>query len=195
MPRATIAASVLVVLLGAQAAKAQEAVELPTLYHPTKLGDKWVEVISGKDRIFGITAVEVKNGATVVTVSEFIDDKPRNMIEVVSVSESGIAEHEHPGTKYDPPVWVLKVEQPGVSWNEGKSIPENGQLLGKRTVRAPEEVTVPAGKFLAIPVVFEDTYRGQNRKVIRWFAPTVGEVRLTVDDKVVRELKSFTPAK
>jgi hypothetical protein len=81
---------------------------------------------------------------------------------------------------------VLKAGlKPGGSW----AVPDGGELK----VYGPEVVEVPAGRFTALRVVWEQG----GGTLTSWYAPGVGEVKRVVtrggEERVFRTLKSFRP--
>jgi hypothetical protein len=200
--RRLLSAGASLCLLAAVAA-AQTSVEQPTqgFYSPTTVGTKWVIASSegAKDRTFEVTAIEDKDGAKIVTVSE-----GQKVAWVDSVSAKGVYRIQGGETKFDPPICQLKLpHKPGDKWDL-----EGGQLKGTMTVFEREQVEVPAGKYKAIrlELVEPTPRRGLGGKApvapkwTFWYAPDVGLVKVirTGPSGVpafVQEMKSFTPSK
>jgi hypothetical protein len=150
-------------------------------YFPTTVGAKWVyETPDGKDETAVVAVVE-KDGDDFV-VSRETGTGNRSAYTKMVVSADGLRqEREFTGGKLG---WVLKANvKDGDSWD----MPEGG----KRTVHGPEEVEVPAGKFTALRVEWENS----GGKYSSWYAPGVGEVKRVMKrgetETVSRALKSF----
>jgi hypothetical protein len=169
-------------LLGAPATAAPVPKVKGSPYHfPTTVGAKWVyETPDGGLESAVVSAVE-KDGDDLVVSREGVDGTRTAYTKVV-VSLDGLRqEREFTGGKVG---WVLKANvKAGDSWD----MPEGG----KRTVHGPEVVEVPAGKFTALRVEFEQS--GGN--YTSWYAPGVGEVKRVMkrgeSETVTRALKSF----
>jgi hypothetical protein len=180
----------------ASAAPAPEIVR-PPIYYPTKVGAKWVCTDEfGRDRSFSVTEVEDKEGAKIVTVSEEMMGG-KVLFEVMAVSEKGLFKLQAGEFKNKPPLYELRLPiKVGNKWDW--TIPSQPRVMeykGTRTVQKEETVTVPAGTYSAIPVVFEGTRAGRPYRYTSWYASNVGLVKKRVDQGN-REmvLKSFTPA-
>lgn len=153
-------------------------------YHfPTTVGAKWVyETPDGGLESAVVSAVE-KDGDDLIVSREGVDGTRTAYTKTV-VSPDGLRqEREFTGGKLG---WVLKsTAKAGDSWD----MPEGG----KRTVHGPEAVEVPAGKFTALRVEWEQS----GGKCTSWYAPGVGEVKRVMKwgetETVTRALKSFTP--
>jgi hypothetical protein len=127
-----------------------------------------------------VAAVDTEGDSLVVT-RKGIDGTGTVYSKMIVSSEGLRQEREATDGKLG---WVLKATlKTGSSWD----MPEGG----KRTVYGPDEITVPAGKFKALRVVWEQ--RGGT--MISWYAPGVGEIKRVEkrgDTEIVhRTLKSF----
>lgn len=99
-------------------APAQPAPKIePPLYFPTKVGTKWVQSTPDGERTFEVTAVEEKDGATLVVVTQVVG-RWRQVCQVVSVSERGLYRVEASDQiLLLPPLCVLLLpHKPGDSW-------------------------------------------------------------------------------
>jgi hypothetical protein len=165
----------------AVAAPVPKAVHAVPLYFPTTVGAKWVyETPNGQIETAVVSAVE-KDGDDLIVSREGADGT-RTAYAKVIVSPDGLRqEREATGGKVG---WVLKsTVNAGDSWD----MPEGGT----RTVFGPEEVEVPAGKFHALRVEYEQF----GAKYTSWYAPNVGEVKRVMKrdqaETVPRALKAF----
>lgn len=173
----------------------------PVHFHPTSVGDTWERDIPdsrGTPFISTVTAVEWKNGVAAVTVETTRRSNPvvagklpsESFVYKVLVSETGIDCTQFRDEQFDPPVrWLGLPVKAGEVWSAGR---------WRRTAREPEEVTVRAGKFTAIPVVEIWDLKGTGSFCItEWYAPRVGVVRKTSTENGVEtpltELTKFSP--
>lgn len=153
------------------------------IYFPTAVGAKWVyEDTDGETEEVEVYEVE-KDGDNVVVGRRRVGETVPYTKMIVSAD--GLRQ---PPDREGEKGWVLKSKlKAGESWE----VPGGG----KRTVSGPEEVKVPAGKYQALKVVWED----DGRTLTSWYAPGVGEVKRTVKrdgvEIVYRSLKSFTEGK
>jgi hypothetical protein len=99
--------------------------------------------------------------------------------------------------KIDPPACLLKLPHKDRAEWAYDCPAQDGGLVGVKatnTAYGPEEVVVPAGKYMAIRVEHAGTSNGKATKATFWYAPEVGLVKMLCDG-VVQELKSVTPGK
>jgi hypothetical protein len=173
----------------------------PVYYHPTMVGTKWVYQSGDIESVSFISKVETIRGTKRVTI-DYDSDWERPASQIVEVSETGMiaarAKWEKNGPRYvmlNAPFevrncWKVKqLSQP--------SEPEKRETEFIREIVGFERVKVPAGTFEAI-VVEEYFWVGELRVPEgskTWYAPNVGVVQVTRDDKIVCVLKSFTPGK
>jgi hypothetical protein len=160
--------------------------ESARLCFPTKVGDRMVSTLEGKELVCVITKVEkVADGIQVTQeYDDGMDVRRPNM--VVVVSDKGLLITEYSGRKIDPPTWWLKL--PHVANNEWPDSIGGGT----RKTAGWEEVTVPAGKIRAMRVERFDA-KGQANTTY-WYAPGLGCIKWASAMRT-RELKSFTPGK
>lgn len=167
--------------LPAVAAPVPKALQAVPLYFPTTVGAKWVyETPNGQIETAVVSAVE-KDGDDLIVSREGADGTRTAYTKVILSPDGLRQEREATGGKLG---WVLKsTVKAGDSWD----MPEGG----KRTVFGPEEVEVPAGKFQALRVEYEQL----GAKYSSWYAPNVGEVKRVMKrdqtETVSRALKSF----
>jgi hypothetical protein len=172
----------LVALLAAasSAAPVPKAMKGNAIYFPTTVGARWVyETDTGVETA---EVSEVEKAGDDWIVSRKGVDGTRTAYTKVVVSADGLRQEREPTDgKLG---WVLRAKlTAGDSWE----LPGGGE----RTVHGPEEVEVPAGKYQALRVVWEQ--RGGTFS--SWYAPGVGEVKRTEKrgdtETVRRALKSF----
>lgn len=165
-----------------------------TVYFPTKVGTKWTYDSDGKEQIETVTAVEKKDGATIVTV-ELKDEFGRKSQFKMRASEQGLFQLTGVGfaTKH-PPSCLLKLpHEAGQRWEAYTGA--RGSGFGTLTAFGPEKIKVPAGEFEAIRVETTFPQFDKDDTVAKyWYAPKVGLVKYEFD-KQVRVLKSFRAAK
>lgn len=167
-------------------------------YFPLQVGHKWEYVRSqGRDTwVEEVTAEEEKNGATFYTVTRWWGER-RGFDEIYRVDKEGVARVRRGSKEFDPPWLVVKKNvTAGDRWpfktNIATKEPEGMELL----VGQPEEVTVPAGTFTAVPITFRNTDRLDRGPMTYWYAADVGLVKSVIEkDAMPIELKAFTPAK
>lgn len=153
------------------------------VYFPTTVGAKWVYERDGRgDEIVSVSAAEKVEGG--VAVARTAGEGNGTVYAKVVVSATGLRQDREGPTGDAVPVWLLKTGvRPGDSWEVADG--------GKRTVHEPEKVTVPAGTFTAVRVVWDR----EGEQQTFWYAPGIGEVKRVVkrgDNEVVtRALKSY----
>jgi hypothetical protein len=152
----------------------------PVPYFPTAVGARWAyDRGGGREEVVEVSAVEKVDGELVVSRSSV--DGPVTQYTKMVVTPTGLRQDQYnsgPST-----VWVLRTDvRPGGSWDT----PE-----GKRSVHGPERIEVPAGKFDALRVEWEQA----GSRMVSWYAPGVGEVKRVErrggEEIVFRVLTSF----
>jgi len=166
----------------------------PPLYYPTKVGTKWVYSEDGIERTLVVEAVERGHGGLAVTVAT-VDGGGRVAHEKVVVSPGGLARLVTEEGQRE----LLRVpHEKGDTWDYAIGSPELLLAVLTATAAGEENVTVPAGKFVAARVDYELTTpvpQEQKSRWTCWYALGVGLVKMEYDGKVFRALKSFTPGK
>jgi hypothetical protein len=203
MPRTTL--SVLVGLLFVPVAgSAPKLKDVPApVYFPTTVGDRWVTEYkyptSTAEVTEVVTAVETKEGVTVVTIARQVNGAVDPDVSQMRVSDKGLFRVSNLGTVFDAPYCVLKRPlKPGMTWTSEVIRAGTTSTTFKYTAAKEEDVEVPAGKFRAYRLDVEYERGGEAKKSSIWYAPKVGVVRHEVFDPVsgyVKVLKSFTPGK
>jgi hypothetical protein len=185
------------------AAAAPAPKDPPAEYYPTAVGTKWVYVDKdGVEEAREVTAAERVDGGLLVTVRR-ADGGP---FEQVAVSSGRIDRVSASRFTFAKPYSLLKLPpKAGDSWDfdiDFDIAAQPGLLpqAGTMTVGKPETVEVPAGKFLAVPVVKMVTDQNGNRlaaaeQYTHWYASGVGLVKWTAPNGRSLVLKSFTPGK
>ena len=150
-------------------------------YYPLKPGTKWtyhVDAGNGKK-------VEVSNQ---ITKDETIDGNSMALLETIvngsvvstehlSSTAEGVFRCRYNGIEVEPPLCIFKYPmKEEATWEaEAKIGPQ--QLKVKSTSGKLVEVTTPAGKYKAAPVVTETEINGTKIKTKLWFAAEVGIVK------------------
>jgi hypothetical protein len=189
----------LVFVAGSLAAPQAKSPGQPT-YYPTVVGTKWVYQEEGKrERACEVTEVEVKGEETLVTVEDTTNGHPYDSI---SISPKGLYRVRAFNIPLNDPYCVLRFPvKEGDTWKH-ENKPQRLLKVTARTftVKAIEEVEVPAGKYKAVRV--EHVITSSNGKALdpvdrfeEWYAPDVGVVKSTLNGETIRVLKSFTAGK
>ena len=170
----------------------------PHYYYPTVVGDTWE---TDKGAMQTVTAVEKKGEAVLVTVDYKNPKWPLLKADAITyrVSEDGVYQQGNPGDPNAavPPYGMLRLPlAPGVPY-------EVGRCGAVKTNYGPEEVTVGAGTFRAVRVVEEavDDKTGNVVRTTLWYAPRVGQIKLTdvlivggkEKTRIAAEMAKFTP--
>ncbi len=158
----------------------------PPLYFPTAVGAKWVyEKVNGPDETVTVSKVETVGGEFVVSRAGANGNELQYV--KVTVSAAGLRQNREDGNGQLVSVDLLRAKfRDGDSW----PVPDGG----KRTIRGPEPIEVPAGKFTAVKVTWEH----DGQQLTSWYAPGVGEIKRVEKigdgkERVTRLLKSFQP--
>jgi hypothetical protein len=154
-----------------------------------------------------VTAVKKTDAGLVITLSQKMEGSEYGGTDTFLLSEKGLFTTGTSLTgpdikgerrwKIDPPACLLKLpHKAGNKWEYHVKAQPGGLVGGKamKTAHGPEEVVVPAGKFMAIRVEYRATTKGKETTATFWYAPGVGLVKM-VDGDTVQELKSFRPGK
>jgi hypothetical protein len=157
----------------------------PPNYFPLKEGSKsyYRVEIPGQPALTAIihlAKIETIDGVALARL-EMIIQGQINATEHVSSDERGIFRHRYNGSPINKPLCLLKNPvNPGESWQQDCEIgTEKAKIMCK--VGHEEEVTVPAGKFKAIPVFVEGESGGMKATNTYWFAAEVGMVKQTIE--------------
>ncbi|MBP3955678.1 hypothetical protein J8F10_10335 [Gemmata sp. G18] len=144
MTRLFITLFVFVTLVALAPAAPVPPAQKPALYYPTSVGAKWVYEWGGSDRTEQVTAVDEKDGKTVVTIGVLVGEKTRPYRKIL-VSEKGVffGTIGLEETKFPYPMLKLPAKA-GDRWDW--EVTEGGRKV-VCIVGAVEEVEVPTGKF------------------------------------------------
>jgi hypothetical protein len=169
--------------LPAFAAPLPREIQAP-LYFPTTVGAKWVYLKdNGQEERIEVSEVEKTGEGWIVSRSGTHGNAI--VYSKVKVTLAGLSKDLENGDDKPAVDWVLKSNvRSGESWEAPDGT--------KRTIRDPEAVVVPAGKFTAVRV---ETESG-GTTTVSWYAAGVGEVKRVVrregaKEVVTRSLKSF----
>jgi hypothetical protein len=167
-------------------------------------GTKTPDALANVTTIKEVVKVEAKDGKTVATFESVLDFGPgaglnkEKSREDVVIEAAGVSSVRGGSPKPQPPLPMLKYPvKAGVIFTETTK-DGDVELTTTVTVKDAVEVSVPAGKFKAVPV--ETTVGGKTEKVTTtaWYAEGVGVVRQAyVADKltITLELKKYIPGK
>jgi len=183
--------------IAAPARKAKET----DLYFPTKVGDTLVYEVKAGDATNEftevVTKVEPLGDAVLVSLSRRVGTEDR-LKEKVAVASNGLARRWFAQRELDPPHPLLKLT-PGGTWTVEGAAAKNPRKSAYAEGKA-EEISVPAGKYQAIPVEETLSTAVKGSSITHWYAPRVGLIKSVarVGDSgpsVTTTLKSFTPGK
>lgn len=163
---------------------------------PLQMGSKWeyVDAAGKPSHVEEVTAIEERDGAKVVTVTRTREGKEATK-SIFRVDKEGVSRVSLGPLEYSPPLLFVK---PAVKENEkwtSQLTVGSSEVEYEVTVGKAEEVTVPAGKFTAIPVRQQNLRNKSAAQLEYWFAPNVGLVKSGTTRGLVTELKTFTPGK
>jgi hypothetical protein len=121
------------------------------------------------------------------------------VVEKLALRGDGLYRDGAEGMEMAPPLCLLQLpHKPGDTWKAASTLGAT-PVSGTFTAGEEEEVTVPAGKFRAVPVTSQDFRIGNvSMRLACWYVSGKGLVkqRLEVGGRVeVLELEKFTPAK
>ncbi|QDU20565.1 hypothetical protein ETAA1_25200 [Urbifossiella limnaea] len=174
-------------------------------YFPTTVGARWVYVLSREgerdiESELEVTAVRNRrDGARAVTTYHKYGAGyvPYQML---NVSARGVGVVAAIGGDFGEPFWLLRTPaEAGKKWDVVLDIVGVGVVrTAKATAHGPEWVEVPAGKYRAVRVEMDLTFRDERRVTTTWYAAGIGMVKEKVEEvngTTVEVLKSFTPGK
>src|SRR5579872_635928 len=145
-------------------------------YYPLKKGSKWeyeVTMTDGKkhDESVEVADVELKDGKIIATVKKSSPGVIGTY--VYSADETTILELKWNDIKHEPPIPRLKFPlKKGENWSLKKDDVELTWVVGEHV-----EVTVPAGKFNAIPITYTEAVGTLRVKNTLHYADGVGFIR------------------
>ncbi|MBP3956276.1 hypothetical protein J8F10_13380 [Gemmata sp. G18] len=196
---------VLILSVGSAAPVPKHLVPKEALYHAHTPGirfawDHKYDRMEPEATVMVVTDVDRQAEGHVVSMGFVIKEQVAVIREKVRVSDRGVALVEYGGCKVDPPMWLLKLPlKPGEQW-ETTTVMQEAEQKFRHTVGKPEWVEVPAGRFMAVPVVqeFLDVFGMDNGAEIKrvpekhWYAPGIGCIKTTVSTHRTSVLKSIS---
>jgi hypothetical protein len=199
---------VLFLLAGANETRPGQKDDATPTYFPLQAGNLWRFRIEEGGRVAVATTtiarIETIDGVQLARLEASSDGKVR-AVEHLRQTEQGVFRYREDEKAISPPVCLLQYPvKAGAKWNGEITVnTPQGKKTGKYFCETKDEaVTVPAGKFQAIRVVFrhESVHDGLKRVITTtyWFVNDVGIVRQTVeagDLKINMELEKFDRAK
>jgi hypothetical protein len=187
-----------VLLAPLAAAPVPKAAKAKPDYYPLGMGTKWEYVRNENPNDVWheeVTGVEEQGGAKVATVHIKPTNNPTGYDTSYQVDKDGWYFVSQAGVLYDPPAKFVSADpKPGDSW-EVKYTMNGTEYEATATVGAEEEVTVPAGKYTALPITMTFTKPPQRRPYTNWIVPGVGMVKQVAGGRTTQELKSYTDGK
>jgi hypothetical protein len=199
-------------LLSTFSAPPPKPVDQP-VYFPTAVGTKWETLLSGQPNgedirySYSIAGVEEKDGQKIVSVKRHVGDTTidagryqlsQDGITVVPSARAARG-RANPMQKPNDPMTVLEFPiKKDESWKWAGKLPTGADSAVTRTIRAIEEITVPAGKFRAVKIEVVQTRTNSgvvewNMKSTEWYAEGVGRIK-HVAENLTEEMTKFTPA-
>ena len=197
MTRALAALPAVAFLLGvAPAAPVPPEANKPVFYYPTERGTELVYESSGGGTVkHVVTAVEKKDGALVVTLTQVLDNGQSLPHEKMVVTEKGLTRTEISGSALTPPLVMLRVPHPkGDKWEFAVSGAwGNGvEVKGTKVAVGVEKLKLPIGELDAVRVDSDYTLNGNNMKATFWYSPRVGVTQINQAQGQSLKLKSVT---
>jgi hypothetical protein len=170
-------------------------------YYPLVVGERRVYQEGGREFVEEVTGVEAKDGGTRATLTHSTSRWDTWQVEEF-VKDGAVFRSRIGKEAFDPPFRLLDLRlKAGAKWEAVATVADStaAGYAGEMAAGEEEEVTVPAGKFKAIPVTWTVTTAGgeplpKPRVYAFWYAQGVGQVKYTHPDGE-RVLKSFTPGK
>lgn len=158
----------------------------PVYYFPVTPGATWVY----EGNTYVVEKVENEKGAKIVSVVS-VSDGRKTPGEVMQVSETGLMRLSTGGPLFDVPLPMLQGPfRVGTTWE----IKTSG-AQGQAKIISLEPIKVPAGTFEAVCVELEQSPGGRPRTIRAWYAPGVGLLKMTENDREIWLLQAFTPGK
>lgn len=170
--------------------------------YPYDMGTRWEYIRNGDPKtvqVEEVVEVEEKDGV-VRFKTDITTPTGEKQFEWYTIKDGEIVLSANSGSTFDPPMLIRKdVMATGDEWavEWGTKVDNQATYTAKQTltVGKAEELTTPAGKFTAIPVIRK--YNGATTGMTMWYADGVGMIKHTQDGQKepVQELKSFTRGK
>jgi hypothetical protein len=173
-------------------------------YYPLAKGNTWTYRISAPGATLTlkmtieVTEIEVKGGKTIAKLESRNPDQPgKSQTAEIIADAKGVYRSSALDLKLDQPLTIIKYPIKAETWTETVTAAEK-KLKATLTAKEAVEVTVPAGKFKAIPIKAVTELGGNQATLTTWYADGVGIVKQTADlgdIELVMELDKFTPGK
>ena len=194
-----VAGIVIVIAIGlpGEAQAPRDNQKLPD-YYPLKPGTKWTYLVdAGGGKTVAVTNQIAKNetidGKSMARSETIVNGSVVASEHLTSTAE-GVFRCRYNGVEVSPPVCILKYPFKENAMWEANATVGSEQLKLKGVSGKLEQVTTPAGKYMAASVVTETTVQGTKIKAKFWFAPDVGIVKqdTEIGDKAIKlELIKF----
>ena len=203
MSRVPMVATIVAFITTGLAAAAPRAIPTPNLL-PLAKGAKWEyrRTFEGQAGTH-VKSLDVRVGEgaegddrAVVTFAgnfEYLGFEERMLLTPEGVSYRG-----GEGRGDEPRALVRNSPRVGERWDSLMPIGCGGFATAKATASGPEEVQVPAGKFMAVKITYTAFVFKAERSMLVWYADGVGVVKQVYcpdSSNIVIELVKYTPGK
>lgn len=201
MTRHPLAALLVLVSAAGGFAQEKKGDTPPKNVFPLTKGTKWEYVLKGAEEVPWTQEVtdvsEPKKGErAVVTLTSKVGTTV--LTAKHSADENAVYEHTRGSKDLAAPLVMIKLPvKAGTKWTE-KYTYNGDDATSEYEVKEAEEVTTPAGKYTAYPVVQKIKTKLGGSTITHWYADGVGMVRQEIrvfGKPDVVELKAFSPAK
>jgi hypothetical protein len=180
--------------LGLLAADKDEKLNL----YPLVKGHKWEYESKVGDRKIPLTMelTDVtrpdKEGGPVLFSLTTVNNR-ESSLDLLAEDAKGVYRHSSGKERYAVPIPIIKYPAKAGRWTQKLTV-ANKEVEATFEMKEAEEVTVPAGKYMAYPVV----YKAQAIESTSWYADGVGLVKMELKrggGTATLELTKFTPVK
>jgi hypothetical protein len=150
-------------------------------WYPLKPGMKWTyDLDPGNGRKIRvtnqITGIETIDGKPLARLETIINGRVAGTQHLLSTPE-GVFRYRMSGAEVAPPVCFLKYPvKEGETWDAESTIGPQQLKMSFKSARQ-EDVVLPAGKFKAVSVAFENNMDGFQLKTRSWYARDIGMVK------------------
>jgi hypothetical protein len=175
-----------------------KVVQVSPQYFPTQVGTTWVYQDGDKERKIVVVKVERKGESYIITSAMEKEGKLIPCAEEKLSAEGLFVLTVRSGDDmhtFDPPQCIFKLPvEPGTQWTEERV----AGIVPTHKIGSPERVSVPAGTFMAVPIVTETKSAPGIHYISRistgWYVPGIGCIKAESSDGTT-VLKSFTLGK
>jgi hypothetical protein len=192
----------LFLLAGSIGSAQEKTIETPS-YYPLAVGNTWhYKLRDGSKFVMKVVAHEKVSNVMCAKVELVIGEaaaKKEPVSEHLAATPTGVYRYSFSSATPDKPLLVLKLPlKSGETWTvDSRALGDT--LKGTYKVGKEEEVTVPAGKYKAFPVITDDL-EAAGLKVYekRYYAAKVGMIYQEIkigEQKTIIELEKFEPGK